>query len=73
MCLSFFNMDDIPGHEFHDVGKYHLNRLSANRTVGLCLEHAANVEVVDVPRLVSSKFGYPAYYNQRARTFIVTI
>lgn len=66
-------MDDIPGHEFHDVGKYHLNRLSANRTVGLCLEHAANVEVVDVPRLVSSKFGYPAYYNQRARTFIVTI
>ncbi|HUW62657.1 MAG TPA: class I SAM-dependent methyltransferase [Candidatus Bathyarchaeia archaeon] len=71
--LSFFNMDDIPNHEFHDVGKYHLNRLSVNRTVEFMLEHASHVDVVDIPRLVSSKFGYGAYYNQRARTLIVTV
>jgi len=70
--LSFFNMDDIPDHEFHGVGKYHLNRLSVNRTVELCREYAANVEVVDVPRLVSSKFECPDYYNPRARTLIIT-
>ncbi|MCX5771088.1 MAG: hypothetical protein NTZ09_12575 [Candidatus Hydrogenedentes bacterium] len=56
-----------------DVGKYHLNRLSVNRTVGLCLEHAANVEVVDVPRLVSSKFGYPAYHNSSARSIVIGV
>lgn len=71
--LSFFNMDDIPEHEFHDVGKYHLNRLSVNRAVEFMLEYARHVEVVDVPRLVMSKFGYGAYYNRRARTLIVTL
>jgi len=71
--LSFFNMDDIPEHEFHDVGKYHLNRLSAKRTIEFILQYATDVEVVDVPRLVSGKFAYPDYYNQRARTLIIAV
>lgn len=71
--LSFFNMSGIRDHEFHDIGKYHLNRLSIERTVELCLQHAANVEVVEISKLVNQKFGYAGYYNPNATTLIVTI
>jgi len=71
--LSFFYMDDISDHEIRDTGDYHLNRLSQNKTVELCLQHAADVEVVNIRQLVQDKFACAGYYNPNATTLIVTI
>lgn len=71
--LSFFNLAPIPQHEIKQVGAYHWNTLSLDKTLALLRRHAANVEVVDIPKLVNQKFGCTDHHNDNAKTLIVTL
>lgn len=71
--LHFFNLGDIPDHEFRPVDSYHWNLLSRDRIVGFLAPRAAEVEVVRTADLLADRFGVEDYHNQEAATMIVTL
>jgi SAM-dependent methyltransferase len=68
--LSFFNLADIPNHEFRPVEAYYWNTLSQDQ-IKKTLD--ADIETVDVHEIVQQKFGYADYHNPEAKTLIVTM
>jgi hypothetical protein len=73
ICIGFFNMHDGDEHIVKRVNDYHWNKLSLARAKALFERQGAFVDAIHIDAFLSSRFGYRAYHNRGAYTFIVRI
>ncbi len=70
--LHFFNLADADEHVIKRVDDYHWNTLSIRKIEESLAPIASDIEVIPIPDLLKSKFGWGEYYNQEAVTLLVT-
>lgn len=73
ICIGFFNMHDGDEHIVKCVNDYHWNKLSLAKTKALFERQGASVDAIRIDAFLSSRFGYRAYHNPGAYTFIARI
>lgn len=71
LCLSFFNMDEIPEHVVRPVEDYHWNTLSVERMRELFAQHGFAGQVVHIGSFLRWATGCDQMHNPNAYTFLL--
>jgi SAM-dependent methyltransferase len=71
LCLSFFQMDEIPEHLVRPVDEYHWNLLSVQRVKELLEGHGFAVQVLHIPTFLRSQVGTGETHNPNAYTLLL--
>ena len=71
LCLSFFNMDEIPDHAIRPTGDYHWNTLSMERMRVLFFERGFEGRVAHVGTFLRFATGCDRTHNPNAYTFLL--
>ena len=71
LCLSFFQMDEIPDHIVRPLDDYHVSLLSVQRTKALFAAHGFDAQVIHIATFLRSEFACDFCYNPHAYTFIL--
>jgi SAM-dependent methyltransferase len=68
ICVSFFQMDEIPNHLIRPLEDYHWNRLSLARTKSLFATHGFVAQAVHIGAFLLRQIGCPYTHNPNAYT-----
>ena len=71
LCVSFFQMDEIPDHIVRPVDGYHMNLLSMAKVRDHFESRAAAVEVIHIPTFLRMGLNCSHTHNPNAYTFHV--
>ena len=70
LCLGFFNMDEIPEHEFRPVDEYHWNTLSRARVCEALETAGFRVQVLYASAFLRERTGCDQAHNPNACTLL---
>ena len=71
LCVSFFNMDEIPDHQVRPVDDYHWNLLSMTRMKELFAAGGFDARVVHIGTFLRRQMACEQTHNPNAYTFLL--
>ena len=72
LCVSFFQMDEIPNHIVRPIEDYHWNLLSMARTRELFARHGFMAQVLHIGTFLREYAGGGQTHNPNAYTFLLS-
>lgn len=70
LCVHFFQMDETPEHVVRQVGDYHVNTLSLERTEALFVRQGFAVQPLHIGSFLRQRIGCHRTHNPNAYTFL---
>jgi ubiquinone/menaquinone biosynthesis C-methylase UbiE len=71
LCISFFNMDEVPDHRVRPVDEYHWNLLSMRRMKELFAGCGFAAQVLHIGTFLRQQIGCEQTHNPNAYTFLL--